>query len=159
MAIPLLSSQVPDLGPIELDPTMLLLALTYFVLGYLAYGAIFAAIGAIAPGNREAQQYSGFLGFAAAMPFIVFSAFLTDLQSPLVLALALFPLTAPTSMLLVLGLSETIPWPLVGASLTSLTLFALLATWASARIFRATVLLYGVRPTLNQLIGAIRSPR
>ena len=159
IAVPLLSSQIPDLGPIELDPTMLVLALTYFVLGYLAYGAIFAAIGAIAPGNREAQQYSGFLGFAAAMPFIVFSVFLADLQSPIVYALALFPLTAPTSMLIVLGVSEEIPWPLVGASLTSLTLFAALASVASARIFRATVLLYGVRPSLQQLIGAVRSSR
>lgn len=159
IAIPLLSSRIPDLGPIELDPTMLVLALVYFVLGYLAYGAIFAAIGAIAPGNREAQQYSGFLGFAAAMPFIVFSVFLSDLQSPVVLALCLFPLTTPTSMLIVLGISDEIPWTLVGASLTSLTLFAFLATWASARIFRATVLLYGVRPSLQQLVAAVRSPR
>ena len=159
VAIPLLSSQIPDLGPISLDPAMLLLALTYFVLGYLAYGAIFAAIGAIAPGNREAQQYSGFLGFAAAMPFIVFSIFLTDLNSPVVYALTLFPLTTPTSMLIVLGVSESIPWTLVGASLTSLGLFAVLATFASARIFRATVLLYGVRPSLRQLAAAVRSPR
>jgi len=159
IAVPLLSSQVPDLGPIELDPTVLVLALLYFVMGYLAYGAIFAAIGAIAPGNREAQQYSGFLGFFAAIPFILFSVFLTDLTSPIVLALALFPLTTPTAMLLVIGLSETIPWWLVGASLTSLTLFAIIAAWASARIFRATVLLYGVRPSLGQLIAAIRSPR
>jgi ABC-2 type transport system permease protein len=159
VAIPLLSSQVPDLGPIKLDPTILVLALVYFVLGYLAYGAIFAAIGAISPGNREAQQYSGFLGFFAAIPFILFSVFLTDLTSPIVLALALFPLTTPTAMLLILGLSETVPWTLVGASLVSLTLFALLATWASARIFRATVLLYGVRPSLRQLIAAVRTPR
>ena len=159
IAVPLLSSQIPDLGPIALDPTMLVLALLYFVLGYLAYGAIFAAVGAIAPGNREAQQYSGFLGFAAAIPFIVFSVFLADLSSPVVYALCLFPLTTPTSMLIVLGVSDEIPWTLVGASLTSLTLFALLATWASARIFRATVLLYGVRPTLQQLLGAIRTPR
>ena len=159
VAIPVLSSQVPDLGPIDLDPTILVLALVYFVLGYLAYGAIFAAIGAISPGNREAQQYSGFLGFFAAIPFILFSAFLTDLTSPIVLALALFPLTTPTAMLLILGLSESVPWGLVGASLTSLTLFAVIATWASARIFRATVLLYGVRPSVRQLIAAVRTPR
>jgi ABC-2 type transport system permease protein len=159
VAIPLISSQIPDLGPIAPDPMLLLLALTYFILGYLAYGAIFAAIGAIAPGNREAQQYSGFLGFAAALPFIFFSLFLSDPQSPMVVALALFPLTTPTAMLIVLGLSDSIPWPLVAASLTSLALFALLATFSSARIFRATVLLYGVRPSWNQLVRAIRSPR
>ena len=98
VAVPLLSSQIPDIGPIGLDPSVLLLALTYFILGYLAYGAIFAAVGAIAPGNREAQQYSGFLGFAAGIPLIVLSLFLTDLASPLVVALSVFPLTAPTSM-------------------------------------------------------------
>jgi ABC-2 type transport system permease protein len=158
VALPLLSSQLPDLSAIALDPTILVLALVYFVLGYLAYGAIFAAIGAIAPGNREAQQYSGFLGFFAAIPFILFSVVANDLDSVVVVALALFPLTTPTTMLLVLGVSPDIPWTLVGASLVSLTLFALLATWASARIFRATVLLYGVRPSLDQLLAAIRSP-
>ncbi len=81
VALPLLSSQLPDLSAIALDPTILVLALVYFVLGYLAYGAIFAAIGAIAPGNREAQQYSGFLGFFAAIPFILFSVVATDLDS------------------------------------------------------------------------------
>jgi ABC-2 type transport system permease protein len=159
VALPLLSSQLPDLSAIEIDPTILGLALVYFVLGYLAYGAIFAAIGAIAPGNREAQQYSGFLGFFAAIPFIMFSVVASDVDSLAVVALALFPLTTPTTMLLVLGVSPEIPWTLVGASLVSLTMFALLATWASARIFRATVLLYGVRPSLPQLVAAIRTPR
>jgi ABC-2 type transport system permease protein len=157
VAVPLLSSQLPDLSGIRIDPTVLGLALLYFVLGYLAYGAIFAAIGAIAPGNREAQQYSGFLGFFAAIPFILFSVVATDVDSLVVIALALFPLTTPTTMLLVLGVSPEIPWMLVGASLVSLSLFALLAAWASARIFRATVLLYGVRPSLAQLMDAVRS--
>jgi ABC-2 type transport system permease protein len=159
VALPLLSSQIPDLGAIEIDPVILLLALVYFVLGYLAYGAIFAAIGAISPGNREAQQYSGFLGFFAAIPFILFSVFATDLDSLIVVALAIFPLTAPTAMLLVLGVSESIPWMLVGASLVSLALFAMLAAVASGRIFRATVLLYGVRPGLGDLWAAVRASR
>jgi ABC-2 type transport system permease protein len=157
VALPLLSSQIPDISGIEIEPALLGLALVYFVLGYLAYGAIFAAIGALAPGNREASQYSGFLGFFAAIPFILLSVFITDPDSLIVLALALFPLTAPTAMLLILGIADGIPWELVGASLLSLTIFAVLAAWVSARIFRATVLLYGVRPSLAQLIDAVRT--
>jgi ABC-2 type transport system permease protein len=157
LALPLLSSQIPDISGVEIEPALLGLALVYFVLGYLAYGAIFAAIGALAPGNREASQYSGFLGFFAAIPFILLSVFITDPDSLLVLALALFPLTSPTAMLLILGISDSIPWQLVGASLVSLALFAVLAAWVSARIFRATVLLYGVRPSLAQLVDAVRT--
>jgi ABC-2 type transport system permease protein len=159
VAVPLLSSQLPDFAGIDVDPTLLVLALVYFVLGYLTYGAIFAAIGALAPGNREASQYSGFLGIFAAVPFILISVFITDPDSLIVLALALFPLTAPTAMLLILGMSETTPWYLVAASLLSLTIFTVLATWASARIFRATVLLYGVRPSLTQIMDAVRTAR
>jgi ABC-2 type transport system permease protein len=157
LAIPLLSSQIPDVSGIQIEPALLVLALVYFVLGYLAYGAIFAAIGALAPGNREASQYSGFLGFFAAIPFILLSVFVADPDSVVVLGLALFPLTAPTAMLLILGISDSIPWHLVGASLLSLTIFAALATWVSARIFRATVLLYGVRPSVAQIVDAVRT--
>lgn len=157
LALPLLSSQIPDISGIEVDPALLGLALVYFVLGYLAYGAIFAAIGALAPGNREASQYSGFLGFFAAIPFILLSVFISDPDSVMVLALVLFPLTSPTAMLLLLGITDSIPWQLVGASLLSLAIFAGLAAWVSARIFRATVLLYGVRPSLAQLVDAVRT--
>jgi len=156
LAIPLIAAQVGGLGDVSLDPTVILLALLYFVLGYLAYGAIFAAIGAIAPGNREAQQYSGFFGFMAVIPLIFSSAFLGgDVSSPLVWALALFPITTPATMLLVLAVSATIPVPMVVASLATLGVFVVLATIASARVFRATLLLYGVRPSVGRIVGAI----
>jgi ABC-2 type transport system permease protein len=159
IAIPIVSDRIGGIGDVALDLSILPLAFVYFVLGYLAYGAIWAAIGAIAPGSREAQQYGSFFGFFPVIPFIALAAFLTDIGQPLVIALALFPLTTPTTMLLVLGLAKETPWELVGASLVSLTLFALVAAWASGRIFRATVLLYGVRPNLRTLLSAIREPR
>jgi ABC-2 type transport system permease protein len=156
LAVPLISAQIGGLGDLSLAPGVILLALAYFVLGYLAYGAIFAAIGAIAPGNREAQQYSGFFGFLAVIPLIFSTAFLGgDVNTPLVWALALIPITTPATMLLVLAVSPTIPVGMVVASLTSLALFTVLATIASARVFRATLLLYGVRPSLRRIVDAV----
>ena len=124
-----------------------LLAVVYFVLGYLAFGAIFAAIGALAPGTREAQQYSGFLGFFAVVPLVVSGLLLGETGSALTWILALIPLTAPATMLQVLALAPEIPWPMVGASLLALVAWVLVATIASGRVFRATLLLYGVRPS------------
>jgi ABC-2 type transport system permease protein len=153
--IPIIGGQVGGLGDLHLSAGVLALGLVYFVLGYLAYGAIFTAIGAIAPGNREAQQYSGFFGFVAVIPLIFSSVFLTDIESPLVWALALIPFTAPATMLMVLTIAPTIPVPMVICSLVSLTLFVALATIASARVFRATLLLYGVRPSLRRILDAM----
>jgi ABC-2 type transport system permease protein len=155
IALPLISDQMPLLQGLQMSPLSLILALLYFALGYLAYGAIFAAIGALAPGTREAQQYSGFFGFFAVIPLIFASVFLADPQSPIVTALALIPLTAPAAMLQVLALSPQPPVLLVAASLISLSLFAMLAAIAASRIFRATLLLYGARPSLRRIAAAI----
>ncbi|HUG48050.1 MAG TPA: ABC transporter permease [Candidatus Limnocylindria bacterium] len=155
VAVPIIGSRFPQLTGFEVDPLSLGLALIVFALGYLAYGAIFAAIGALAPGTREAQQYSGFFGFFAVVPLIFAGAFLADPQSPLVVALCLIPLTAPAALLQVLALTGEPPWPLFLASLLSLSLFAIVAAIAAARIFRATLLLYGVRPSLRRIVGAV----
>lgn len=158
IALPIVGQRFPQLGTLEIEPLTLVLGLVVFALGYLSYGAIFAAIGALAPGTREAQQYSGFFGFFAVIPLIFASAFLSDISSPLVVALALIPLTAPAAMLQVLALAGDPPWPLLAASLLSLTIFAAVAAVAAARIFRATLLLYGVRPSLRRIVGAITAP-
>ena len=135
--------------------TTLVLAVVFFALGYLGYGAIFAAVGALAPGAREGQQYGSFFGFLAVMPLILSSVFLADPGSPLVVALCLLPLTAPGALLQLIAFSPSPPWPLVVASLLSQVLFVVLAVIASGRIFRATVLLYGARPSLGRLIDAV----
>jgi ABC-2 type transport system permease protein len=155
VALPVVGERLPGMGAMEINPVTLALALVIFGLGYLFYGAIFAAIGALAPGTREAQQYSGFFGFFAVVPLIFAGGFLADLQSPLVLVLSLIPLTAPAAMLQVLALSSEPPWPLLIASLLSLAVFALLAAMVAARIFRATLLLYGVRPSLRRIVSAV----
>jgi ABC-2 type transport system permease protein len=153
--IPVIGGQVGGLGDLHLSLEVLALGFVYFVLGYLSYGAIFTAIGALAPGNREAQQYSGFFGFVAVIPLIFSSVFLTDIDSPLVWALAIIPFTAPATMLMVLTIAPTLPVPMIICSLLSLSVFVVLATIASARVFRATLLLYGVRPSLRRIVDAM----
>lgn len=155
IALPLIGDRLGGVSNLGLSPLLLVLGIVYFVLGYLAYGGIFAAIGALAPGNREAQQYSGFFGFFAVIPLIFTGALLTDLGSPIVWALALIPLTAPATMLQVLSLSDQPPIAMIALSLLSLTVFVTVATLAAARVFRATLLLYGVRPGVRQILDAV----
>jgi ABC-2 type transport system permease protein len=152
VAIPLINSHL------SLDLTLswyqLVLAMLFFCLGYLGYGAIFAAIGAIAPGAREGQQYSSFFGFFAVVPVIATPVFVNDPGSPIVWVLALFPLTAPAASLELLALPVT-PWLTIAASLIAQLVFVVLATILAGRIFRATLLLYGVRPSLGRILGAL----
>ena len=152
LVIPLVNQQLAL--QISLSPLTVVLAVFFFCLGYLAYGAIFAAVGALSPGAREAQQYSSFFGFFAVVPLIATPLFASDPTSPLVWILALIPLTAPAATLELLSVAET-PWIIVGVSMLVQLLFVALAIVGASRVFRATLLLYGTRPSLGRIIGAI----
>jgi ABC-2 type transport system permease protein len=153
IALPVLNQQFSL--TISLSPVTMMLAIVFFGLGYLSYGAIYAAVGALAPGAREAQQYASFFGFVAVIPIVLLPLFLGNPNGPAPIVLSLLPLTAPASILAVLALSEATPWLLVGASLISQVAFMAVAIVAAGRIFRATVLLYGVRPSLRRIVDAM----
>src|SRR3954453_1923447 len=153
VALPLLNNQFAL--TISISPITLLLAVMFFALGYMSYGAIYAAVGALAPGARQAQQYASVFGVIAVIPIVLLPVFLNDPSGPLVIALCVLPLTAPAAMLAVLASSESVPWLLVALSLVAQIAFVSVATVATSRIFRATLLLYGVRPSLRRIAGAM----
>jgi ABC-2 type transport system permease protein len=132
----------------------LVLAVVCFVLGYLTYGAIFAAIGALSPGAREAQQYSSFFGFFAVIPLIATPLFINDPNSPIVWVLALLPLTAPAAVLELLAVPSA-PTALIALSLAVQVIYVVVAIFLAGRIFRATLLLYGMRPSVRSIAGAV----
>ena len=153
VALPLLNSQF-ELN-VSIAPLTLAIGVVCFALGYLAYGALYAAVGALSPGAREAQQYASFFGIIAVIPILLMPAILGDPGSPMAVALCLLPLTAPAALLAVLALSPSIPWLLLILSLLSQLAFVCLAVVGAGRIFRATLLLYGVRPNLRRIVGAV----
>lgn len=153
VALPIINNQLSL--SIVVAPITLVIAVVFFALGYMGYGAIYAAVGALSPGAREAQQYASVFGIIAVIPIVLLPVFLTDPGAPLVIALCLIPLTAPAAMLALLSSSASPPWLLLGLSFVSQLLFVIVATIATGRIFRATLLLYGVRPSLRRIAGAV----
>ena len=153
IGLPLLNAQLSV--NISVPPVALLLTVVLYAVGYLTYGALFAAIGALATGSREGQQLSSIIVLPAIIPVVLVSFFLRDPNSPIVWLLTLAPLTAPGAILEVVAISPSPPWLMIGLSLLSQLIVAAIAIVASGRIFRATVLLYGVRPSLGRIIAAL----
>ena len=91
------------------------------------------------------------------IPFFLITSFITDPNGAVVTFLTLFPLTSPVSMILRMGFSAVPLWQLI-VSVIMLLLSGLLVAWASARIFRWALLLYGKRPGIRELIRVIRRP-
>jgi len=141
------------LAGVKLPAGLLLIALGYFLLGYLFYGSIMTGIGAVTGNMREAQQFSVWFTFLNFAPFIMITFLLGRPNAPLAVALSMFPPTAPGAMMLRLTApsSAVPPWQ-IAASLALLAAAAWAALMASARIFRIGLLLYGKTPNLPEII-------
>jgi ABC-2 type transport system permease protein len=69
--------------------------------------------------------------------------------------LSFFPLTAPTMMMLRLPMTEVPTIDIVG-SLVVLAISIPISLWAGAKVFRIGLLMYGKRPALAEIWGALR---
>lgn len=139
-----------------LSPGNFLLAALYFLLGYLLFGTIMATAGALGGSPRESQQLAGIFSFMAVIPWFFASIFFTNPNAAIARALSFFPFTAPTTMMLRLPLGG-VPVGDILISLVVLLISIPIVLWAGARIFRVGLLMYGKRPSLKEIVGALRS--
>ena len=138
-----LSGQTFDLPPAtQLPPSILLWGIIFFLLGYLVYATLMAGVGALVPNLREASQATTLIILPLIVPLVLISALIQSPNSPLAVGLSLFPLTAPTTMMLRLAAANVPTWqPLLAIVLLVFT--ALLIIRAVAGMFRAQTILSG----------------
>jgi ABC-2 type transport system permease protein len=138
---------------VKLPAGLLVIALAYFLLGYLFFGSIMTGIGGMTSNMREAQQFAVWFTFMNFAPFIMITFLLGRPNSPLAVGLSMFPPTAAGAMILRLTApSSAVPAWQIAASLALLAGAASLALWVSARIFRIGLLMYGKPPTLPEIL-------
>lgn len=137
----------------QLPPAVLALGFLYFLAGYLFYGGIMTAIGAVTNNMREAQQFSMMFTFANFVPYVMMTRILDQPSGPLAVGLSLFPPTAPTTMLMRLATpsADVPPWE-IALSLGLLALAAWLVLRGAARVFRIGLLMYGKTPNLPEIL-------
>jgi ABC-2 type transport system permease protein len=132
-----------------------LVVLIYFVLTYFLYASILAGVGAIVGSEQESRQYAGILSMGLAIPMFFLSVLLTDPQSPLFTVLMLIPISSAVTYMLRYPFSAA-PAELVIVSLAILTVTTVFMTWASAKVFRWGLLLYGKKVSPRTLWRVIR---
>lgn len=142
-------------GAIKLSLTTVILAVVYFILGYLLFATLMAVAGSMGTTMRESQQISGIFSIGAALPYMAISLVFSNPGSPILVALSYFPLTAPVMMLVRLGFGP-VPANQVIISLALLVLGLLFSLWAGAKVFRAGLLMYGKRLGLKDMARALR---
>ncbi len=129
---------------------MTLLALALFVLGYLLVATLMAGLGAIAPTTKEAQQLSILLALPQFVPIYAWVYIVENPTAPIVQALTYLPLTSAVVVLQRIGPDAIEVWE-VALAIAVLAASIGISLVATARIFRAYLLMYGNRPSLREV--------
>lgn len=138
-----------------MDAVDVLVILSYFLLGYFFYAAIFAAIGAMVSSEQEAQQAQTPVMMVLIVPMLCVQLVANDPRGGVAEVLTQVPFSSAVLM--------PMRWSLGGASVTSLLIsMTILAasTWLvarfAARVYRVGILMYGKRPSLRELLRWLR---
>jgi ABC-2 type transport system permease protein len=141
----------PEAGGLELPWSSLAFFGLFFVLGYLLYSAMFAALGAMVNSEHEAQQWQFFVTLPIIIPMVMLTYVLRQPSAPFSVVMSLFPLFAPILMYLRIVVQTPPVWQI--ALCLALMLGALWAVlWVCSRIYRVGILMYGKRPTLPEIL-------
>ena len=134
----------------QLDFGQLILGfIIYFVLGYLLYASFFAAIGSAVENEADTTQ----LQMPVTIPlliafFIAFYAFKAP-DSPVVLWGSMIPFTSPIVMLARIPFGVP-AWELI-LSVAVLAGTFIVCGWASAKIYKIGILMFGKKTTFKDL--------
>ncbi len=140
----------------EVPLTTIVIILTYFVLGYFLYAAMFAAIGALSNTDAEARQAQTPVVMLLVIPSILSLISLQTADSGLAFSLSVIPFSSPIAMPVRWAAADVSPLH-VGLSLAVLVLTLLFVTWIAGRIYRIGILMHGKRPSPREVWRMVRA--
>ena len=123
----------------------------YFVLGFLLLSSVMAAVGSACNTMKDAQGLVMPLTLLMMTPLFIWFRIAQHPHSLLAIVLSYVPPMTPFIMMIRLSVSQISIMEIL-ISVALLAASVVLAMWASSRIFRVGVLMYGKAPRIPELV-------
>lgn len=154
----LLNASGLDLSLPGLTIATVLVALLFFIGGFILYCTLYAAAGSMVSRQEDVQQAGAPLMIAAMAGYFVSFAALSTPDAGWVQIASYIPFASPYLVAIRAAFGTIAPWEV------PIIFFVLLLTiagaiWLAARIYSAGVLLYGQRLSIRQVLRAARVSR
>lgn len=136
---------------ISLSAPQLIYFVIFFLLGYLLYSSIAAALGAMVNSEQELQQLNMFLVMPLAGCMFALGPVISNPSGPIARFISLIPFCTPLIMYLRISLAPPPMWEIaLSILLMVVTIYGIL--WCASRIYRVGILMYGKRPNFSEIM-------
>lgn len=145
-----------DISLSDVDPMLFVYFVVFYLLGYLIYATVFAAVGSLVSRTEEVGQVIMPVTLLIVVAFLVAMYGLTNPNSTLVVVTSFVPFLSPLVMFLRIGLANPAWWE-IALSLAISTAAVYVMGWIAAKIYRTGVLMYGKLPSWKELRKAMKA--
>lgn len=128
----------------------------YFIGGYVFFGSLFAAGGAMSDKNNENQEYIAVLTFILLISFYIGMYAVDNGSQSFVRILSFIPFTSPT-LGSINAITQTVPWWESLLSVIVLYFFSWLAMALAGKIYTSSILLKGKKFTPKDIVTFLKS--
>jgi ABC-2 type transport system permease protein len=153
LGVPNANIPIPDVG---LGAALTLLG--FFVLGFVLYAALFAAIGAMVSNEQDAQQAATPVTILIVMSAVFIQPVMLNPTSTMNKVISWIPFSAPILMPVRTSIIP-VPWYEIVLVMLGLLLACFACVWLAARIYRVGILMYGKRPSIAELVRWVKYAR
>ena len=136
-------------------PLIIFVFIVFFLLGYIFYSSMYAAIGSAVDNETETQQFTLF----AIIPLMIgmYGSFtiMNNPEGPLGFWLSIIPFTSPVAM--IARIPFGVPAWQIALSIFLLVISTLLMIYIAAKVYRVGILMYGNKASAKEIWKWIRS--
>ncbi|MHC4574275.1 MAG: ABC transporter permease [Planctomycetota bacterium] len=141
---------------VEVTGELLMYFVVYYILGFVLFSAIMAGIGSICNTLKETQSLMMPVSLICIVPLVSWFNLAKHPDGTYARVLSFVPPLTPMVMVLRLSASPDIRLVEVLGSAALLVAAVLAVMWASSKVFRTGILMYGKRPGLREVLRWLR---
>lgn len=136
-------------------PLIIGVFIIFFLLGYIFYSSMYAAIGSAVDNETETQQFTLFAIIPLMLGMYGSFTIMKNPEGPLGFWLSMVPFTSPVAMIARIPFGVPI-WQ-IALSVSLLLLSTVLMIYIAGKVYRVGILMYGNKATAQELWKWIRS--
>ena len=142
---------------VDISGKLLFCFVVYYILGFLLFSSLLAAIGSICNTLKETQELMMPIILVMVLPMIAWFKLVQSPDGIFARVLSLVPPVSPLVMPLRISAGSNVGIVEILASVGLLAASVLLMMWLAGKIFRTGILMYGKRPSLREISRWLRA--
>ncbi len=141
---------------INFSPAVFIFMILFFLMGFVFFSSLFAAVGAMVTTEDEGQQMQMPLVFLVLISYFIMFSVAKNPETPMALWTSLIPFFTPLVMFTRIAVSDPILPSGAIISIFTMLFSTILLIWLVAKIYRVGILMYGKKASFKEAIKWIR---